>query len=259
MKGKDTFTVQEIELLKNLICQRVNADRSTQKRIRDKMRKIGFFGRDDYNIQDCQVSDLENLIKSGEIKILGNTTTRSKISTEIPKSLSNKVMQRKEPINPNHKIGLEPWVGVNPKVLILGTLPSDKSLKNQAYYCSPTNSFWRIMRELFDDNLEPDNKLFITSCGIALWDCIKSGERKGSLDSNFNKETLIPNDIREFLLQYPSIKTIVFNGQKAERFFEKYCRNANCETITLVSTSSAASKPFDYKLSQWSILKSLIE
>ena len=109
MKGKDTFTVQEIELLKNLICQRVNADRSTQKSIRNKMRKIGFFGRDDYNIQDCQVSDLENLIKSGRIKILGNITTRSKISTEIPKSLSNKVMQREEPINPNHKIGLEPW------------------------------------------------------------------------------------------------------------------------------------------------------
>lgn len=259
MKGKDTFTVQEIELLKNLICQRVNADRSTQKRIRDKMRKIGFFGRDDYNIQDCQVSDLENLIKSGGIKVLGNITTLSEISPQTPKSLSNKVTQRKDPINHNHKIGLEPWVGVNPKVLILGTLPSDKSLENQAYYCSPTNSFWRIMRELFDDNLEHNNKLFITSCGIALWDCIKSGERKGSLDSNFNEETLIPNDIREFLLQYPSIKTIVFNGQKAERFFEKYCRNANCETITLVSTSSMASKPFDYKLSQWSIIKSLIE
>lgn len=259
MKGKDTFTVQEIEQLKNLICQRVNADRSTQKRIRSKMRKIGFFGGDDYNIKDCQVSDLEKLIKSGEIKVLGNITTLSEKSTETPKSLSNKVTQRKDPINHNHKIGLEPWVGVNPKVLILGTLPGDKSLENQAYYCSPTNSFWRIMRELFDDNLEPDNKLFITSCGIALWDCIKSGERKGSSDSNFNKETLIPNDIRDFLLQYPSIKTIVFNGQKAERWFEKYCINANCETITLVSTSSAATKPFDYKLSQWSILKSLFE
>ena len=125
MKGKNTFTVQEIELLKNLICQRVNADRSIQKGIRNKMRKIGFYGRDDFNIHDCQVSDLENLIKSGEIKVLGNITTLSEISTETQKSLSNKVTQMKDPINHNHKIGLEPWVGVNSKVLILGTLPSD--------------------------------------------------------------------------------------------------------------------------------------
>ena len=51
MKGKDTFTVQEIELLKNLICQRVNADRSTQKSIRSKMRQIGFFGNSEIFIK----------------------------------------------------------------------------------------------------------------------------------------------------------------------------------------------------------------
>lgn len=259
MKGKDTFTVQEIELLKNLICQRVNADRSTQKKIRNKMRKIGFFGGDDYGIKDCQVSHLENLIESGMIKVVENITTLSETYTKAPKSSSNKLKQGKDAINRNHKIGLEPWVGVNPKVLILGTLPGDESLENQAYYCNKRNSFWSIMKKLFNDKLQSDNKLFITSCGIALWDCIKSGERKGSLDSDFNEETLIPNDIRDFLLQYPSIKTIVFNGGKAEKYFRKYCRNANCETIRLISTSSAATETFDYKLNQWSIIKSLVE
>ena len=71
MKGKNTFTQDEIEQLKALIKERVQAKyRDKQKHIRAKMRAIGFYGGDDFGIKDCQLSDFENLIKSGRIKVL---------------------------------------------------------------------------------------------------------------------------------------------------------------------------------------------
>ncbi len=71
MKGKDIFTQTEIQELRNLIKQRISADRSRQKSIRAKMRRIGFYGQDDFGINDLQPSDFEMLINSGRIKIFG--------------------------------------------------------------------------------------------------------------------------------------------------------------------------------------------
>lgn len=77
MKGKRTFTSQEIETLKQLIRIRVNSSRNKQKQIRDKMRVIGFYGRDDFGIVDCKVSDLEKLIKQGIIKVVDYKSTNN--------------------------------------------------------------------------------------------------------------------------------------------------------------------------------------
>ena len=44
---------------------------------------------------------------------------------------------------------LDPWVGESPYILILGTLPSDISIKSQAYYQNKShNSFYKIMEHL---------------------------------------------------------------------------------------------------------------
>ena len=45
MKGKDKFTSAEILELRELIAERQNASRNYQKQLRNRMRKIGFFGR----------------------------------------------------------------------------------------------------------------------------------------------------------------------------------------------------------------------
>lgn len=73
MKGKNIFTEKEIDELKRLITLRANStSKSEQKKLRDKMRKIGFYGRDDWGINDCQIADLERLIYEGRIKVIGN-------------------------------------------------------------------------------------------------------------------------------------------------------------------------------------------
>ena len=83
MKGKNTYTAKEISDLKQLIRMRVNADKDDQKKIRRIMRSIGFYGSD-YGIVDCQVSDLEGLIRSGVIKVTDGKPVSAKAPSATP-------------------------------------------------------------------------------------------------------------------------------------------------------------------------------
>ena len=69
MKGKNIYTQQEIEQLRGLIRKRNSASAVEQKSIRQKMRKMGFWGRDDWGIIDYFETELDELIKSGRIKV----------------------------------------------------------------------------------------------------------------------------------------------------------------------------------------------
>ena len=67
MKGKKVFTKDEINCLRELIRRRVQAPRSEQMPIRDKMRSIGFYGQYDFGIRNCRETDFEELIRDGRI------------------------------------------------------------------------------------------------------------------------------------------------------------------------------------------------
>ncbi len=95
MKGKDTFTLSEISELRNLIKERIKADRSRQKGIRAKMRRIGFYGSDDFGITDLQPSDFERLIKLGRVKVLGQLTRQTVAPNPTSKTISKPIMTGK--------------------------------------------------------------------------------------------------------------------------------------------------------------------
>ncbi|KUK72026.1 MAG: Uncharacterized protein XD91_1576 [Clostridiales bacterium 38_11] len=69
MKGKNKFTQLEINELIRLIELRNQTESKKQKPIRDKMRKLGFYGRDDWGIIDLQVNDLIDLIEKNRITV----------------------------------------------------------------------------------------------------------------------------------------------------------------------------------------------
>ncbi len=69
LKGKDLFTELEIENLKNLIKKRIVSTKNQQKHIREQMRNIGFYGRDDWGIYDLQLSNFEELLINKKIQI----------------------------------------------------------------------------------------------------------------------------------------------------------------------------------------------
>jgi TDG/mug DNA glycosylase family protein len=110
------------------------------------------------------------------------------------------------------------------RVLILGTLPSVKSLAAGEYYAHPRNCFWWIMGQLIGaapDLPYAERLERLRENGIALWDVCKAAERAGSSDANIATESVEPNDFRSFLTTHPRIKLICFNGQPAEKLFRR--------------------------------------
>ena len=151
----------------------------------------------------------------------------------------------------------DPIVDDTCRLLILGTMPGEESLRRQQYYGHPRNAFWPIVAALCNTPL-PERYAARTEmllrAGIALWDVCQSCQRAGSLDSNIRQEQ--PNPIDTLLARYPSIRAVCFNGQAAARLYRRHFRKLDkgIETITLPSTSPAHTMPFDQKLDSWRTL-----
>ncbi|MEH7225350.1 DNA-deoxyinosine glycosylase [Bacillus sp. JJ1566] len=162
-------------------------------------------------------------------------------------------------------IGLEPVVGENPEVLILGSMPSVESLRKQEYYGNKHNHFWKIMFQLFDSHeiIDYAEKLaFLKDRKIALWDVLYSCHREGSLDSHIKNEE--PNEIESFVKKHPSLRLIVCNGTKSYKSYQKYIgleRFPGIEVIKLPSTSPVPgkyNKTLEGKLQEWKIIRAYL-
>ena len=125
----------------------------------------------------------------------------------------------------NLKKSLPPLIGSKARILILGTLPGDESLRKQEYYGNPNNMFWDVMSGILGEEvpiLYQEKVEYLKRHGIALWDVLHAAEREGSLDANIRNEEF--NDIARLVSENPTIEAIVTNGGKAEKSFKKYLR-----------------------------------
>jgi hypoxanthine-DNA glycosylase len=158
-------------------------------------------------------------------------------------------------------LGFPPIKGNQPKILILGTMPSVISLRNNEYYANPMNAFWKIIfaiRGTNSSSIYEEKKHLIQEMNLALWDICHTCIRQGSADSDIHNE--IANPIIALLAENPSIRTIIFNGQAAQKLFHRHFKTIeNINLITLPSTSPAYTLPFQKKLEVWeSTLNQLI-
>tara|TARA_R110002167_G_scaffold106131_7_gene272515 strand:- start:2428 stop:2946 length:519 start_codon:yes stop_codon:yes gene_type:complete len=160
--------------------------------------------------------------------------------------------------------GFKPLLGSEPKVFILGTMPSVQSLKTQQYYGNPRNAFWWIMSELcgFDFMLPYEERVaHLLSNNIAVWDVIASCYRPGSLDSKIDQSTVTVNRLSEVFEKHPSLNLIAFNGQAAEKLFTKFINKHDWQgyKIILPSTSPAnAALSKEKKLAQWAQIQNYL-
>lgn len=142
------------------------------------------------------------------------------------------------------KKSLEPISSPKTRVLILGTMPSEESLKKQEYYAHPRNRFWKIIAGITHSEFPlsyTEKKSLLLKSDFAIWDVVEQAERKGSMDSNIKNEK--PNDLNSFVIAHKQLKIIAFNGQKAEKLFDKYFDRKNgIEYISLPSSSPANAK-----------------
>lgn len=158
-----------------------------------------------------------------------------------------------------------PQVGKGCRVLVLGTVPSLKSLEMRQSYAHPQNLFWPFMGVLFDAGPElpyAERIARLHAAGVGIWDVLKHCERPGSLDSSILVASEVPNDIPALLETYPMIEAIALNGAKAQQVFARRIAPAippdrldRIALLALPSTSPAnASIPGTEKLERWSEL-----
>ena len=146
----------------------------------------------------------------------------------------------------------DPVYRADATILILGTMPSVKSLEMGFYYAHERNAFWPIIARVFDAALPQtveEKKALVRENQIALWDVLASCERVGSLDSNIRQYE--SNDIASLLEKCPLIKRILLNGGTAQTLFVRHFPNITIAREQMPSTSPAYTLAFEKKYQAW--------
>ena len=158
----------------------------------------------------------------------------------------------------SRKAGFEPVVDANTRLLILGSLPGDASLRAGQYYGHPRNAFWRLIggvvgRDLVALSYE-DRLAALRTAGVGLWDVIASAERPGSLDAAIRAPEAA--DLRGLVATLPALRAVAFNGGKAAKLGRAVLadRSEGVALIDLPSSSPAHARPFEEKAAAWAAL-----
>ena len=155
----------------------------------------------------------------------------------------------------SHPFG--PLYSEKSRVLILGSFPSVKSREQNFFYGHPQNRFWKVVAEVFDDEVPQtvdEKKRLILDHGLALWDSIKSCEITGSSDASIrNVKT---NDI-SVILDNCTIERIYCNGRKSYELYRKFIQpETGREAECLPSTSPAnAAWTFEKLIGAWNAIR----
>jgi double-stranded uracil-DNA glycosylase len=121
------------------------------------------------------------------------------------------------------------------------------------------------MGELFGAHFDmtyPQRLDILTAGHVALWDVLGSCIRPGSLDASIDTRSVAANNFARLFGQYPTIRQVFFNGQKAAEMYRRHvwpmldAAAADIPCSTLPSTSPAhASLSFGEKLAAWAVVR----
>ena len=146
----------------------------------------------------------------------------------------------------------EPICADDARVLIVGSMPSVKSLAEAQYYAHPRNAFWPILFAIFGQTPTDDyaaKRALIRANRLALWDVAAVCEREGSLDSDMRD--VVYNDFDGLFARCPGIGAVLCNGGTAHSLFVKSGAAGDRRVVRLPSTSPAYTMPFARKLNAW--------
>jgi len=152
------------------------------------------------------------------------------------------------------------------RVLILGSMPGKASLAANQYYAHLRNVFWPVMQTVMSVRSDLPYAMrckALTQNNVALWDVLKMCTRTGSLDSDIVESSIVPNDFESFLRAHSQIRSIFFNGAKAQSIYVRHVipnlssAFAGIALTRLPSTSPAnASISLADKVAQWKVVGS---
>jgi hypoxanthine-DNA glycosylase len=149
--------------------------------------------------------------------------------------------------------GLAPVIAPHSRLLVLGSFPSEASLRAQQYYAHPRNHFWPLLSALWAVDLIAlpyEQRLAqVRERGLGIWDVYATCRREGSLDSAIEEPEL--NDLAGLSRRAPALRAIAHNGGESARSM-RITRALGVPVYRLPSTSPAnASWSFERKLAAW--------
>jgi hypoxanthine-DNA glycosylase len=171
------------------------------------------------------------------------------------------------PSSRRHQVeSFPPQVAPGCVLLILGTVPSVRSLELRQSYGHRFNLFWPFMGELFDAGPQlpyAERIARLQRRGIGIWDVLERCERPGSLDSSIIRASEVANDIPRLLRTHPGIRAIALNGGRAQQSFRRHigprldqAMHERIALLELPSTSPAnASMSRAAKFARWEVLR----
>ena len=146
-----------------------------------------------------------------------------------------------------------PIIDADSKVLILGSVPSVKSVEQGFYYMNPRNRFWQVTSHIVGQDLtsmdsEGKSKTLI-GAGIALYDSVYQCEIEGSKDSSV--KVVVATDISK-LTAGSQIKRVLCNGRLSYDTAKKYNPDWEDRLVLMPSTSPAnAAKSLQSLIEIW--------
>ncbi|MDF2386135.1 DNA-deoxyinosine glycosylase [Nostoc ellipsosporum NOK] len=161
------------------------------------------------------------------------------------------------------KHSFPPVVDAQVRLLVLGSLPGERSLAEQRYYAHPQNQFWRLASPAAGRDLaalDYDARLAaLLDAHIGLWDVVASARRTGSTDAALRD--VEGHDIAALAATLPDLRAIAFNGATAFRTGSRQLGSAAARyaIVALPSSSPLHTIGFEKKLPHWEALRSLVE
>src|SRR5574344_2168203 len=140
------------------------------------------------------------------------------------------------------KHSLKPIIDESSQILILGSLPSVISRKEEFYYANKSNRFWQVISSIYQVKIPNNNDerlKFIKEHHLAFYDVIEECDIVLSSDSSI--KNVIPADIST-LIKNTNIRTIILTGNLSKILFYKYNQIPNVKVFALPSTSGANAK-----------------
>jgi hypoxanthine-DNA glycosylase len=152
------------------------------------------------------------------------------------------------------KSSFPPVVAPDTRVLILGSLPGERSLAEQRYYAHPQNLFWRLVGDVIGRDLEAldyEARLAaLLEAKIGLWDTVASAQRNGSLDAAIREAE--HNPLADLASSLPDLRAVAFNGATSARIGSTLLAGSGLALLPLPSSSPAyATMPLAEKHRLW--------
>ena len=163
---------------------------------------------------------------------------------------------------PLRKSAFPPVVSPDTRVLILGSLPGEASLKAQRYYAHPQNQFWRLAGAVigredlpalaYEARLEA-----LLAARVGLWDTVASATRQGSLDAAIREAEHAP--LAALATTLPRLRAVGFNGKTSAGIGRPQLAGTSLALIDLPSSSPAhAALSLAQKRERWAELQQFL-